>query len=171
MFAIGVKGSIGVIIGSIAIMLLLFGINSANNSAEQNQTMLNLQIAKETALNTENLIRMLDKATSKVISDGANPVCGFFGPPISFENKYKDVITDYTTATSSPMGCTINISSASGNPTVTVTGTLNCSIELGDFRSEDIRPFSFQKIISGAVAPCIVTDVISGCQEQPGFSC
>ncbi|MCH7902866.1 hypothetical protein IIC68_03875, partial [archaeon] len=69
MFKLGMRGSIGVIIGSIAIILILFGVNSANNISEQNQTFLNLQVGKETALSTENLIRMMDKSTSKVIYD------------------------------------------------------------------------------------------------------
>ena len=172
MFTIGMKGSIGVMIGSIAIMLLLFGINSANNSAEQNQTMLNLQIAKETALKTENLIRLLDKATSKVIIGNVYPECFFEENSTTFETEYNIVLGDFISATGSPIECIFSSPiTSSGNQTVSVSGTLECIIELGDFVTKDTRPFNFQKRFTGTTEPCTVEDVVSGCQEQPGFIC
>lgn len=172
MFKLGMKGSIGVIIGSIAIILILFSINTANNISEQNQTLINLQVAKETALETENLIRMLDKATAKVIYDivALDPACVYNGTG-DFQSEYENVIADFIDATSSPLECIVT-ASQSGSGSIIVSGTLDCSIELGDFRATDIRSFRFEKeIISIAASICSVEDTASGCQEQPSFSC
>lgn len=172
MFKLGMKGSIGVIIGSIAIILILFGVNTANNISEQNQTFLNLQVAKETALETENLIRMLDKATSKVIYDivSTDPACAYASIG-NFQSEYENIIDDFIDETSSPLECIVT-ASPSGNGPIIVSGTLDCSIGLGDFRATDIRSFRFEKeIISIAAPSCSVEDTASGCQEQPSFSC
>ena len=185
MFKLGMKGSIGVIIGSIAIVLILFGINSANNISEQNQTFLNLQVGKETALGTENLIRMLDKATSKVIygvvTADPDSTCAYTFDG-DFQTEYENVIADFIVATSSPLECivtqdAIGSINVDGDTVMTITGILDCSIQLEEFRATDVRPFRFEKVIIETPNPppvpsdCSVVDTSSGCTEQPGFSC
>ena len=179
MFKLGMKGSIGVIIGSVAIMLILFAVTATNNISEQNQTFLNIQVAKETALGTENIIRLLDKATSRIIWQKSDPAsaCAFAASSDDFTTEYTRVINEFVSLSSSPINCSVINTSLVEPMNIIVTGTLECSIELNDFRAEDTRNFSFRKNIVDVTDPvdgsttCLVFDNVSGCQEQPNFNC
>ena len=119
---------------------------------------------------------MLDKATAKVIYDVviADPdsTCAYTFAG-NFQSEYENIIDDFIDETSSPLDCIFSVPvTSSGTTTISVSGTLDCSIQLGDFRVADVRSFRFEKEIISTAAPiCSVEDTTSGCKEQPDFDC
>ncbi len=176
MLSIGMKGSIGVILAGAAIILMLFTISTTDNNSVQNETLFKIQVAKEAALKTENLVRLLDKATSRVILRNMDTVCTVPRRITSeFQSEYNRVVNEFSNNQGNLFDCEINVINSTERPAfVSVQGTLNCTSVINNFRVTDSREWVFEKVPSnvGTVTPsCIVTDYISGCQEQPTFRC
>jgi len=165
MFSIGKKGSTGVIIASAVIFLLIFTVNSALNSTEENEAFLNMQVSRETVLKTENVIRILDKATSKIIFD-KTPNCKNISNVGEFKTEFDKILASFESENSGSIDCKVEIISETGTNDVEVTGTLTCTSTLKDFSAQDVRVFQFNKrIVDTDPAPgvfdCEVRDSIT----------
>src|SRR3989344_730018 len=177
MHKIGMNGTISAIIAVAAMLLLVFSINSSVMAENNDSTFAKMQAYKETALKTEQAVRILDNAAAKLMSEktGSIPLCAQSSAWSSVEIEARlESVADQFEQSSGGISCSITptLFFHAGN-TITAIGTLDCTSNIGSASATDSRVFSFVKIYgpNTAATQCIVKDSISGCQEQPSFSC
>ncbi len=166
----GVKGTATAIIATAAIALVVFALSNAIISESSGNSFLTIQAARENAIKTDNVIRLLDKATSDGYYDVLDPGC-------NANNTAK--IQEYFNSIANNMGC--RFVDASGIPSspnftlvsLTAQGYVQCTTGINGVTVKETRQFSFQKeaLNSGSPPSCSVRDGISRCTEQPNFSC
>ncbi|MEK6957439.1 MAG: hypothetical protein AABW99_00455 [archaeon] len=167
---IGVKGTATAIIATAAIALVIFALSNAIISESSGNSFLTMQAARENAIKTDNVIRLLDKATSDGYYDVLNPACN----PNSTAK-----VQEYFNSIAGNMGCTfVDASGNTSNPSfnqgqLTAQGYVQCTTGINGVMVKETRQFSFQKeaLSSGSPPSCSVRDGISGCTEQPSYSC
>lgn len=163
------KGSVAVLAAAAAIVLLVFSINAANSVQRGDTTFMRMQAANETALRTENLVRILDRATAEYYYNHNDSACN----PIINLDAFRTALGDVNTAfvvKANMEGCTLQIASAAGNP-VEVSGNLTCKTLAGEQEFSETRTLNFSKKVENDGGQCIVKDTISRCTEYPAFSC
>ena len=169
----GMKGLITVALAVTGIALIIFALNATIHATYNNEDYLKMQAAREAAIRTDSVIRLLDKAAAHGYYDWAigGMACALDpGGENLVISRMNDVLTEVNTDN-------FTCDFGGSTPTVTggaiagVTGRLNCGLVIDHFKATESRDFSFIKSASATPMGCKVTDVVSGCQEQPAFSC
>ena len=171
------KGTISGFVGIAAIALLLFMASSSVSLQETNSTMLKAQGARELAIKTENVIRLLDKATSHgIYAQLSPPICNSDSTKGStiIDNYYNPTLAELKNQTG--IECVfVGADGSSRDPTfipvlAEMGGFIECSLTIKNEKISKRQEFQFDKSASsdGAVPPtCIVIDDVSGLTEQP----
>lgn len=173
----GVKGVFSPVLVAIGLLVLLFIANSAVYNVQADKTFIKMQAARETTIKTENAVRIMDKSISYAMYNNRNDSsCKYTGTEAQINTAINDALAAFKTT--SQANCQIaggNTVTISSNETVTVQGTVACTAPVNGANITVSRAFNFNKTIgkdSGPPPkPCWVKDNISGCAEQPAFSC
>ncbi len=166
---IGSKGVASIILASAAIVLLAFAMNSATQAQDSSGTLLKMQLARETALKTENAVRVLDKTTSDGFLETAQlPNCNSNGA-----GNVSVYINDVITKMNNLSGVKCAVSNLIINPgnAQKVNGTIKCGIGVNGFNITDSQNISFDKKGDSTTGVCTIKDEISTCQEELSFNC
>ena len=167
-----------------AIAILIFVANASLNLTTNNDSFIKMEAAREVNVKTNNLIWILDKATSKTYYDESIPPACDFIPPVGIariETYLQEVINNFNIKSLVECGF-------SEGPEITgaivhqlnVTGTLECSVSVEGFKVTETRDVEIYKqavptniTLPGApieiIEICQVDDRISGITEQDGI--
>jgi len=170
------KGFISAWVAVGAIALLIFVANASLNITNNNDAFIKMEAVKEVNVKADNLIWILDKATSKIYFDGLiTPNCDQFNEN-NIRNYLQTIVTNFNSKSS--VGCLFTtgpIITAPVNRQVLVTGTLECSVSLDETDIIETRTLNFYKQAipdnDGGVPPtdiCKVQDRVSLAIEESG---
>lgn len=141
------KGYISPIIAIGAISLIMFVSMAAINNNSDEETFVRMQLAKENKLQTENLIRMLDKAFEKDIYNQQR--CATTRPSEDFSNNdltiFNTVLGNYNTET---MECNTNNINISNSPNFTLTTNLDCTTSAAGIEIKNEKEINFRKTLT-----------------------
>ncbi|HLC79968.1 MAG TPA: hypothetical protein VJG83_06140 [archaeon] len=168
----GIKGTIAAVVAAGAMILIIFTFNISLSGENNNETFTKIQLARDNSLKTENIIRLLDKATADGYYDRLDISCN--SSDSSLVNSYFTQVISNTTQGSvgkETFKCTFTSGPSFNAPNLTASGTLECTSKIGDFTTKHRRFFSFDKTAVSSGGACTIIDAISGCMEQPTFSC
>ncbi len=179
------KGTISAIVALAASVILLFAASSSLSVQENNETMTKMIGARETALKTENAIRLLDKATADHLFDNLDNQVSCKSTLVTeatVKASFDNVLGQFSKQGKASIRCAILDNAApdftvslQAGKTLIVTGRLDCNTGISDWNAMDSRWFTFTKDAdknnSAPVPYCYVKDNVSGCNEQPIFSC
>ncbi len=157
------RGSIAAITAVAAIILLVFTINSSIMEQNNNSTFAKMQVGRESAIKAEQAIRILDKATTKVLN--ATRVGCLNGlNSINVKAEFDSALNDFNKL--SPAQCSFMLSQVgNGNP-ATVAGTLTCFTKINGANSTATKTFGYSKLLwVDFGANCDINDSVSNCME------
>ncbi|GEM_PF-6975434 len=151
---IGMKGIFSAIIAWAAIVLLFFSLSSGLYVEQNDRSLLKIQAGRELSEKTENVVRLLDKATADTFygsGAGGGASCPSGGASSSQTN-FNSVLTNFSNL-ETPYSCGF-----AGTPTIdsgsmTAIGTARCSVTIGATTISESRAFSFAKTWSDTSTP------------------
>ncbi|VVC00838.1 Uncharacterised protein [uncultured archaeon] len=166
------KGIFSPIVLAIGLAALIFIANSAVWAEQADRTLMKIEAAREISMKTENAMRIVDKSISDAIYDNRDDTsCKYLGNATQINTAINGALASLNGF--GQVQCSIagtNTITIQSNDHVNVAGTISCAMPIGGTEIKETRGFMFSKEIYKA-GTCFVKDRISGCIEQPGFSC
>ncbi|MFH1391355.1 MAG: hypothetical protein ABIH20_03535 [Candidatus Diapherotrites archaeon] len=159
------KGFISAWVAVGAIALLIFVANASLNITSNNDAFIKMEAAREVNVKANNLIWILDKATSKNYFDYLSaPSCDQFNAD-NIRNYLQAIITNFNSKSS--VDCIFTTGPVITVPAirqVLVTGVLECSVSLDGTDIIETRTVAFYKqgeVVPGLPDTCKVVDRVS----------
>jgi len=170
------KGLISGLIGAGVIAVLLFAASSAVNMTKNDASFLKIQAVAETQIETDNLVRILDKAAAnETLANLDGETCAVntgvnWGEEI--RGIFTDVIVDFSVQNT--VECTlVELSSVGyGSEELDIEANIKCESQTKNFTTKDERTVKFWKDaesvnVGGPANVCMIFDRVSGCAEEP----
>lgn len=154
----GMRGMFSSIVAWAAIVLLFFSASSSLYLEQNDKTLLKIQASRELSEKTENLVRLLDKATANWLYDQGNTsTCST--PATTYTGSYMESVLGNFNSNEKPYECTLpnfslTAASTSNSPQ---TGTLECSVTIGGAKISEKRDLTFSKKWETTANNCTVT--------------
>ncbi|MCR4335085.1 MAG: hypothetical protein NUV57_00955 [archaeon] len=164
------KGFVSAWVAVGAIAVLFLASSASLNLVKTQDSLLIMDATRELNIKTDNIVRVLDKATSKVFSEDLSiPNCDQTLNQTDLETEFTLVLSEFKEKTRidcSVTGIITNTSSKRAD----IRGNLECFVNAGGNRITETRLLKFYKeaeVVAGPPSTCRVIDRVSGLQENP----